>query len=132
MACEARIRASPCQCGFDLYSTSYSLCYIHAVTAQVALMLSSMAFHADRPIQRSQSPQNSPQVVLTHAHVADALSCSPDHGSTLILSKLNLSEFDVTVIRSLQAFDEDVQDDRPPIERYDKSVDLVRWPADLP
>ena len=84
------------------------------VIAQVALMPSSMAF------QRSQSPQNSSQVVLTHGHVADALFRSPDHGATLILSKLNLSEFDVTVIRSVQAFDDDVQDDRPPIERYDK------------
>lgn len=110
MACEARTRASLCQCGFDLYSVS--VLYFHA-----ALMLSSMTFHTDRPIQRSQSPQNPSQIVLTHGHIADALSRSPDHGATLILSKLNISEFDVTVIHSLQAINED---DRPPIERYDK------------
>jgi hypothetical protein len=84
-----------------------------------------MAFHADRPIQRSRSPQNSSQAALTHGHVADALSCSPDHGVTLILSKLNVLELDVTAIRSLLALDEDVKDDRPPVERYDNRVDLL-------
>jgi hypothetical protein len=90
-----------------------SLCYVHAV-----LILSSMAFHADRPIKRSRSPQDSSPIVLTHGHVADALSCSPDHGATLILSKLNASEWDITAIRDLLSLDEDAKDARPPIERY--------------
>jgi len=86
--------------------------YVHAV-----LILSSMAFHADRPIKRSQSPQYSAPIVLTHGHVADALSCSPDHGATLILSKLNISECNITAIHDLRSLDEDAKDARPPIER---------------
>ena len=117
MACEARIRAFRCQCGFNypyLVALRSSFpCYVHAV-----LILSSMAFHADSPIKRSRSPQNSSQIILTHSHIADALSCSPDHGATLILSKLNVSECDTTAIHDLLSLDEDAKDARPPVERY--------------
>ncbi|KAF8636525.1 hypothetical protein AX17_003338 [Amanita inopinata Kibby_2008] len=56
----------------------------------------------------SPSQHGSPSSAkLTHAHIADALSRSPDHGVTLVFSKLDISEITAAAIQALASIAED-------------------------
>ena len=56
---------------------------------------------------------------LTHVHITDALSRSPDHGATLIFSRLNISDISAAAIHTLTSIGENGTGNERAIERYD-------------